>query len=108
MQDNPIAVAISGPNENQLGALCRTLVNERLAASANITPQIRSIYWWNEAVQDHAESLALLHTVRAAFPSIIARVKELHPYQLPQIVCMPIDASPEYLAWIRSSTAQRS
>ncbi|MSP21059.1 MAG: divalent-cation tolerance protein CutA [Alphaproteobacteria bacterium] len=85
--------------------ISRTLVEERLAACANVLGPIRSFYWWQGQVQDEGEVAFLLKTSADLVDRVVARVKELHSYSVPCVVSWPIDAgNPDYLAWVESET----
>lgn len=84
--------------------LARTLVTERLAGGVNILPGIQSIYRWDGEVAEDPESLLLIKTVGEQYPALEARIKSLHPYEVPEIVALPFDrASPEFQSWLRDS-----
>lgn len=84
--------------------LASVLVNESLAACVNLVPGIQSIYRWQEEIHCDAEELLIAKTDRAVWEQFQARVKELHPYELPEIIGIPIACGYEpYLNWIESS-----
>ena len=79
----------------------RALVEERLAACANILPGMRSIYRWQGKVEEASEAVLVLKTARKTLDELTARVKALHSYELPCVVALPIEAgNADYLAWI--------
>ena len=79
------------------------LVEERLAACAQIISDIRSIYWWEGKICRETEVFFTAKTTREAFPRLEAAVKKLHSYQVPQIVFIALDeGSADYLAWLRA------
>jgi len=79
------------------------LVKERLAACGNIVPGLRSVYVWQGEVHDDTEVLLLLKTRADRVDDLTARVQALHPYELPEVVAVPINAgSPAYLDWVRA------
>jgi len=83
----------------------RTVVDENLAACANILPGIRSIYRWEGAIEDTAEVLLLVKTTAARVEALRARVIELHPYDVPEFLA--VDASSAhapYVDWMRENT----
>ncbi len=83
-----------------------TLVEEGLAACANVLPSIRSIYRWQGAVQRDDEALLLLKTRRALADAACQRVAELHGYDVPCALVLPVlGGLPEYLAWLAEQTA---
>ena len=100
-----LAVFVTCPNRRVAEAIGRTLVEERLAACANIIPGLTSIYRWQGKMCRDAEVLALLKTRRSCFPTLARRVRELHPYSVPAIVALPVAlGSPAYLAWVAEAT----
>ena len=81
--------------------IARALVEEGLAACVNILPPMRSIYRWKGKIGDATEQLLVIKSAVAHFPAIRDRVHALHPYELPEIISVPIvDGLPEYLAWL--------
>lgn len=101
-----IVVLVTTPTPERAAEIARALVEERLAACGNVLPAIRSIYRWEEKVQDEAEALLVLKTTRARFEALRERVLALHPYQVPEIIALPVEAgSAPYLAWIAGETA---
>jgi len=81
--------------------IARALVEEGLAACVNILPPMRSIYRWKGKIEDATEQLLVIKSAVARFPAIRDRLRTLHPYELPEIIAVPIaDGLPEYLAWL--------
>ena len=81
--------------------IARALVAEGLAACVNILPAVRSIYKWKGKIEDAGEQLLAIKSAAAHFPAIRDRLRALHPYELPEIISVPIaDGLPEYLAWL--------
>ncbi len=86
-------------------AFGRTLVEERLAACVTAQPGVRSIYRWRDDVETEDEQQLLVKTTRDRVEQLIERIRELHPYDVPEIVVLPIiDGGRDYLDWIRAST----
>ncbi|MBM4327016.1 MAG: divalent-cation tolerance protein CutA [Deltaproteobacteria bacterium] len=85
--------------------IARFLVEEKLVACVHIVPEIRSIYFWDGRVCDETERLMIMKTRLELFPRLQDAVKKLHPYQLPEIIALPIaQGLPAYLAWIDDCT----
>jgi periplasmic divalent cation tolerance protein len=81
--------------------LAEALVKERLAACVNILPGLVSVYGWQGALESSQETLLLIKTEQQAYPRLEARLRELHPYELPEIVAIDIARGlPDYLNWI--------
>lgn len=100
-----LVVLVTTPSPERAAEIARTLVEERLAACGNVVPGLRSIYRWEGKVQDDAEALLLLKTTRARFDALRDRVLALHPYEVPEVIALPVEAgSARYLAWIADET----
>ena len=96
-----LVVLVTTPSAEVAGSIARTLVEERLVACGNVVPAIRSIYRWEGAVHDDAEALLILKTERRLLPELKLRLEALHPYQVPELLALPVeDGLPPYLAWI--------
>jgi periplasmic divalent cation tolerance protein len=101
-----LLVLVTAPDPDRAAEIARALVEERLAACGNVLSGLRSIYRWEGKVQDEPEALLLLKTTRARFEALRARVLALHPYQVPEVIALPVEAgSAAYLAWIAAETA---
>ena len=99
-----IVVYVTAPAE-EAPQLAKTLVEEGLVACVNIVPGLRSIYWWKGKVEDEPEVLCIMKTQGNLFEPLRDRVRELHSYEVAEIIALPILAgSPPYLAWIKEST----
>jgi periplasmic divalent cation tolerance protein len=89
--------------------IASTLVAERLAACVNIGAPMTSVYWWRGAVTRDAERQLVIKTTVDRVDAIKARLLELHPYELPELVVIPVvDGSALYLDWVRAATAPES
>jgi periplasmic divalent cation tolerance protein len=92
--------------DERANALARSLVERRLAACVQVVGPIRSTYRWRDAVESASEWLLLMKTTEARFPDLRDGVAAAHPYDVPEIVALPIESGlPEYLAWIAASTS---
>ncbi|MCA9667310.1 MAG: divalent-cation tolerance protein CutA [Myxococcales bacterium] len=81
--------------------LAAALVQAQLAACVNIVPSVRSIYRWKGEVCEDEESLLVIKSRRSAFEALRARVVELHPYEVPEVIALPIEAGHgAYLDWL--------
>ena len=98
---------MTGPDADWLAGLTRTLVDERLAACGHVLGAVRSIYRWAGAVQDEPEARVGLHTRRSLVPAVVARTRELHPYDVPCVIAVPlVGGDAEYLRWILTETRE--
>lgn len=102
-----VLIALSTcPDADVAGRIARALVGEGLAACVNAMPGVTSVYLWEGAVQTDTEVQLLIKTTAARLPALIDRVRELHPYALPEVIAVPvIGGLPEYLQWVRTCTA---
>jgi periplasmic divalent cation tolerance protein len=99
-----IVVLVTTPNAEKAAELARVLVEEKLAACGNIVTAVRSIYRWQGKVQDDQEALLILKAPRKRFEELRDRVLALHPYQVPEVISLPIEAGNEaYIDWIVQS-----
>jgi len=101
-----LVVLVTAPGAEEAARLARALVEERLAACGNVLPGLRSIYRWEGKVQDEGEALLLLKTTRARFAALRDRIQALHPYEVPEVLALPVEAGAErYLSWVGAETA---
>ncbi|MBS3935048.1 MAG: divalent-cation tolerance protein CutA [Sulfuritalea sp.] len=93
------------PDQDSARALAGVLVEARLAACVNILAPCRSVYRW-QGKTEHAEEVPLLiKTTAARYAALEAAIRARHPYELPEIVAVPIDRGlPDYLAWVIAET----
>lgn len=102
-----VVVLITAPNEDDAAKMANDLVASRLAACVNIIRNIRSIYRWQGKIEDEAEVLMLVKTNKEFFRDLEKRVKEIHPYTVPEIIALPvIEGSAEYLLWLSQETTK--
>lgn len=100
-----VMVVITTKTMKEAEKIGRILVEEKLAASANIIPSIQSFFFWKGEFNTISESLILLNTRQDLFTKIQKRARELHSYELPEVIAVPILAgSPDFLAWIKENT----
>ena len=81
-------------------AMARTLVDERLAACVNVLPAMLSVYRWKGAVESEREQQLVIKTAASRVAALEARVRELHPYELPEFLVLSASGSKAYLDWI--------
>lgn len=99
-------ILVTAGSEEEASRIGRALVEEKLVACVNIISRIRSIYLWQGEVCDDEEVLLILKSATSKFASIQDRIRELHSYEVPEIITFPIvQGLPEYLKWVIESTA---
>ncbi len=100
-----IVVLITAPSEDEAARIAQTLVGKNLAACVNILKDIRSIYRWKGAVCDESECLMVVKTTLENFGPIEKLVREMHSYEVPEIIALPIThGSKPYLDWLSENT----
>ena len=105
MNDAPLLVFSTVPDRDTGERIATALVRERLAACVNILPAVTSIYHWQGEVQQETELLLLIKTRTSRYPSLEERLTALHPYELPELIAVPIEAGlTGYLQWIQDNT----
>ena len=98
-------VVVTGGDADWLAGFTRTLVEERLAACVQVVAAVRSVYRWEGAVHDDPEARVALHTRRSLVPALVARTRQLHPYEVPCVLALPlVGGNPEYLRWVLAET----
>lgn len=99
-------IYITTKNADEARAIARALVEERLAACANIVGSIESLYWWQGSIEHDHEALVIAKTRADLVDALVAKVKSLHSYTVPCVAAIPVVAgNPDYLRWLRSETA---
>ena len=105
MAENHIVTLCTVPNREAGEKIAAALVEEHLAACVNLVPGLSSTYRWKGKVERAEECLLLIKTGVSRFDVLKRRIQELHPYELPEIIALPIiHGSREYLKWITDST----
>jgi periplasmic divalent cation tolerance protein len=100
-----IVVLITVPDEEEAASLATILVDERFAACVNIVNGMRSVYRWKGELFDEPECLLIVKTVSDNFAALEARVRELHGYEVPEIIALPVvKGFGAYLDWVEENT----
>lgn len=95
---------VTVPNEKEASVISRKLLEEKIVACVNRITQVQSMYWWEGKIEESAECLLIMKTAEACSVRLIERVKELHSYDVPEIISFEISAgNPDYLSWIDES-----
>lgn len=100
-----LLVYITTPDSRTARAMAKVLVEERLCACANIIDGMESMYWWRGTLENATESILLCKTTEAAYPALETRARELHPYETPCIVALPLERGlAAFMRWIAEET----
>lgn len=100
-----LVVFVTVPSREEGERLAEHLVGERLAACVNVVGPIRSIYRWERAISRDEEHLLVIKTTQSRYRALEARVHDLHSYQTPEVIALPVRVGARaYLAWVRRET----
>lgn len=96
-----MVVFCTTPNANLAREIAESLVRDKLAACCNIIPGVNSIYLWRDEIQHDSEHLMLIKTSAEKFEEVERRIKELHTYEVPEIIALKIkQGSHDYINWL--------
>ena len=98
-----IVVLMTAPSKEEAVKIVRALLEERLIACANIIDPVSSFFWWKGKIEEEKEVLVIMKSDEKLFKKLSKRVRELHSYDVPEILALPIvDGSPSYLDWMKA------
>ena len=101
-------VLMTAPSEDVASRIVTQLVEEQLVACGNVLAPVSSIYRWQGTMEHTSEVLVIMKTTSAAFPPLCDRIRELHPYDVPEILAIPVEGGLDaYLSWVRQSVASK-
>ena len=104
-ESEPIVVLMTAASGEEATRLAEALVHQKLAACVQILPEMQSVYVWKGEVQREREVLVIAKSTRANFEKLERRVREMHSYETPEVIALPIVAgSDRYLDWLFSSS----
>lgn len=107
MDKDHLVVYCTCPSRQVAEHIASALVDEYLAACANIVSEVTSVYRWQDQVQHDSEILLIIKTHAGTYPAMEARIRTLHPYEVPEIIALPIClGTADYLAWINASVTR--
>ena len=100
-----LLVLTNCPDAGVAETIASTVVEARLAACVNILPPARSVYRWQGKVESAEEVPLLIKTTQERYAAVEVEIRARHPYELPEIIALPIDRGlPAYLQWVRDET----
>jgi periplasmic divalent cation tolerance protein len=103
--DEAIVVMTNLPDLYTAQTLAHRLVEEGLAACANVLPGVQSIYRWQGKIEEASEVTLLIKTMRSRYAAVEETIQRLHPYDVPEVIAVPVVAAlPAYLAWLHIET----
>jgi len=105
---NEIVIFITSGSEEEAKKLARVLVEEKLAACVNILSGVESLYWWKGKIESSKEWMLVVKTQGKMVNKVVKRVKEIHSYEVPEVIALPIvEGNKDYLQWISDTLALR-
>jgi len=100
-----VIVFITAGTEQEGDSIARLLVERRKVACINMIPRVRSLFWWQDKIDSTEESLLIAKTMASLVPDIVSLVREVHSYEVPEIIAMPVTGGNEgYLKWVADET----
>ena len=102
-QDSVVAVITTVPDPEVAESIARAVVEERLAACANLLGNVVSVFRWENRMERKVEVLVIMKTTRQGIDNLRQRIVDLHPYDVPELIALPVQEGYEpYLQWVRS------
>jgi len=109
MPSDYVIVLTTLPAGADCAAFAETLVCEHLAACVNVLPEMQSVYWWKDKIERDREHQILIKTTAIRLDEVQARIRELHPYEVPELLVLRVDSGDKaYLNWVSQATKQES
>lgn len=109
VEGEPVVAIMSGPNAELLLEIGESLVEEGMAACVTVIDAATSVYGWEGKVARDREAVAFVKTVRTLVDDVAARVRDLHPYEIPEFIVLPVvGGDPSYLDWMLAATTHES
>ena len=98
-----LIVFMTASSREEAVKIVRTLLEERLIACGNIVDSVSSFFWWKGKIEEEKEVLVIMKSDEKLFKKLSKRVTELHSYDVPEILALPIvDSSSSYLEWLKN------
>jgi periplasmic divalent cation tolerance protein len=98
-------VFVTCPNDKKAEKIANVLLKKKLVACVNITPKIKSLYWWENKIEKSNEVLMIIKTKSKLFKKVEKEIKKIHPYEVPEIISIKIEKGlKKYLNWVKEVT----
>ncbi|MDH7515844.1 MAG: divalent-cation tolerance protein CutA [Bacteroidota bacterium] len=102
--DTPCLIITTTASADEADAIARALVDERLVACCSVSGPVRSTYRWEGRTVQDEERMLFMKTIRQRYPDVESRIRALHSYEIPEIICLPVQEGFEpYLRWLHGS-----
>ena len=100
-----VVIFITTQNKKEADSIAKVLLEERLCACVNIVEKVDSLFWWKGSIDKTKESLLIVKTKKSLISQLTKKVKSLHSYEVPEVICLPIiGGNKEYLDWLNGVT----
>ncbi len=97
----PVVILITTSTEEEARSIANKLVAQRKAACVNIVPRVHSLFWWQGEIDSADEALLIIKSKSSLVDDIVATVKEVHSYEVPEVIALPISGgNKDYLNWM--------
>src|SRR6266487_1315453 len=101
MTDQILLAISTFPDVETANRIAEALIEEKLAACANLIPAVHSIYHWKGKIESAGEVMVFFKTTQERQAAFEEKLRSLHPYEVPELICIKLDAgSPDYLSWV--------
>lgn len=104
IDDEVVLIWTTFPGDGDPAPLARRLVEEHLAACVTVQSGLRSVYRWEDGVEEASEQQVVIKTTSERVEQVRGALRQTHPYDLPELLVVPVAGDPEYLDWVRTST----
>lgn len=99
-----LVIFITASNQKEAEKIAAVLLREKLAGCITIVPKVKSLYWWQKRIEKSNEVLLIVKTAKNKLPRLIKKIKEVHSYQVPEIIALPIiGGDQKYLKWLKET-----
>lgn len=104
--DGHVVILVTTESKESADEIARVLLEGRKAACVNILPEVQSHFWWQGGLDHAREALLVIKTRASLLDEVVAAVRAVHPYDVPEVIALPIvGGNPEYLRWLDAETA---
>lgn len=98
-----VVIFITTSTDEEAHKVAEALLEHRKAACVNIVPKVNSLFWWHDKIESSKESLVIIKTRESVLEDIIGLIKEIHSYDVPEIIALPIvGGNRDYLTWVKN------
>lgn len=102
-EPSEVVIFVTVAAEEEARGIAERLLNQRKVACVNVVPKVDSMFWWQGNIETEQEKLLIIKTKASLLPEVVRIVKEVHSYEVPEIIALPIiGGNEDYLKWIHS------